>query len=167
MGAGFWVSSFLLLDANTVIQLFKSGAWQQVAANAEILIARTVLGECRCQYDAGSTLGIAKIRAPPQAASVVQSSPAVSRDLHPGLPLEVSQYRWSLSKQSVIFVIGSSGCNGRTVGICWAGAQACASGLAVGNCLHTPIVALLGKKQVIGPCLAIARRRSCTLEHCP
>ena len=29
-------SSFLLLDANMVIQLFKSGAWQQFAANAQI-----------------------------------------------------------------------------------------------------------------------------------
>ena len=38
-------SSFLLLDANIVIQLFKSGAWHQFATNTQIQIARTVLGE--------------------------------------------------------------------------------------------------------------------------
>lgn len=38
-------SSFLLLDANIVIQLFKSGSWQQFAAKAQIQIARTILSE--------------------------------------------------------------------------------------------------------------------------
>ena len=37
--------SFLLLDANVIIRLFKLGLWNQVVAQCDLHLARSVMGE--------------------------------------------------------------------------------------------------------------------------
>jgi hypothetical protein len=43
--------SFLLLDANVIITLFKQGIWDQVVANCDLHVAETVVGESHFYED--------------------------------------------------------------------------------------------------------------------
>src|SRR5262245_36869980 len=43
--------SFLLLDANVVIHLFKLGIWERLIAECDIHLARTVVGEAHFYVD--------------------------------------------------------------------------------------------------------------------
>ena len=45
--------SFLLLDANVIIALFKQGIWDRVVAECDLHISETVLGEAHFFEDRG------------------------------------------------------------------------------------------------------------------
>jgi hypothetical protein len=67
----------LLLDANVVIQLFEQGLWDKVVTLADVVLARTVVGEAK-HFDCGSECRPIDLTADIQANRISTVEVAVS-----------------------------------------------------------------------------------------